>query len=154
MLLSQKFPCDQTAVLQPYVIQRTARLERDDFDWQVCVRIQCHCEWKPLQCSDKRTFNLRPTFVFIRYVFMHPGSTPAIWTESGNVDSVSFNCWKSRLVKKCAKVAPSATLKSKPLYFIYPLGFYFEAVVSLKVFDDVFTGARTRQPVTHMGSQQ
>lgn len=37
MLLSQKFPCDQTAVLQPYAIQRTARIERDDFDWQNSV---------------------------------------------------------------------------------------------------------------------
>lgn len=65
-------------------------LERGDFDWQVCVRIQFHSEWKFLPRSDEWTFDLRPTLKLIRYVFMHPGSAPALWAGAGGVDGSWF----------------------------------------------------------------
>ncbi len=76
----------------------TASLERGDFDWQVCVRIQFQSEWKFLAHSDKWSFDLRPMLKLIKYVFMHPGSTPAVWAGAGGVDgsdSVAFVCCKT-----------------------------------------------------------
>ncbi len=103
----------------------TASLERGDFDWQVCVRIQFHSEWKFLARSDKWTFDLRPTLKFIIYVFMHPGSAPAVWAGAGGVDGSWFCCLRIHCQKKSAKMIPwvfhwGSCLNSRLLYFIYP----------------------------------
>lgn len=134
MLLSQKFPCDQTAVCYSENSQNRERwLWLAEFSATVSGSL-CRAVINEHSISSPRS---EWSYMSLRIQAAHQPSELWWWALTV-LYSVHFVCWKSWLVysvrkRKYAKVVPSATLKCKPFHCIYPLGFPFEAVVSLKV---------------------